>query len=44
MRVTGFWMERDGTVDVVGQTVREDDVLNDRDRKGAFSRFTGLKG
>ncbi len=39
MRVTGFWMERDGTVDVVGQSVREDDVLNDRDRKGARVQF-----
>jgi len=34
MRFTGFWMERDGTVDAVGQNVQQDEALNDRDRYG----------
>ncbi len=36
MRATGFWMERDGYLDWIGQDgVTEDDAINDRDRWGA---------
>jgi iron complex outermembrane receptor protein len=40
VRFTGFNMDRDGTVDVVGQNVQQDDAINDRDRWGL--RFQAL--
>ncbi len=40
VRVTGFNMERDGYIDVVGQEIQEDDAFNDRNRWGA--RFQAL--
>ncbi len=39
VRITGFNMDRDGYVDLVGQNIQENDSLNDRDRWGlALSR------
>jgi iron complex outermembrane receptor protein len=40
VRATGFNTERDGTIDVVGKDIQEDDALNDRDRWGL--RFQAL--
>jgi iron complex outermembrane receptor protein len=40
VRFTGFNMDRDGFVDVVGQDLQEDDALNDRNRWGL--RFQAL--
>lgn len=40
VRFTGFNMDRDGTVDVVGQNVQQDDAINDRNRWGL--RFQAL--
>ncbi len=34
IRMSGFNMDRDGTVDVVGNNVQEDDAINDRNRWG----------
>jgi len=34
VRMTGFNMDRDGTVDVVGNNVQEDNAINDRSRWG----------
>ena len=40
VRVTGFNMDRDGYVDLVGKEIQENDSLNDRDRWGL--RFQAL--
>lgn len=40
VRVTGFNMDRDGTIDVVGNNVQEDNAINDRNRWGL--RFQAL--
>jgi iron complex outermembrane receptor protein len=40
LRATGFKTTRDGYVDVVGNEIREDDAINDRDRWGV--RFQAL--
>jgi len=40
VRVTGFNMDRDGFVDVVGQDIQEKDAFNDRNRWG--TRFQAL--
>ncbi|MDG2047277.1 MAG: TonB-dependent receptor [Halioglobus sp.] len=40
VRVTGFNMDRDGYVDLIGQEIQENDSLNDRDRWGL--RFQAL--
>jgi outer membrane receptor protein involved in Fe transport len=40
VRFTGFNMDRDGYVDLVGQEIQENDSLNDRDRWGL--RFQAL--
>ncbi|MEZ5573363.1 MAG: TonB-dependent receptor [Halioglobus sp.] len=34
VRMTGFNMDRDGTIDVVGNDVQEDNAINDRNRWG----------
>jgi iron complex outermembrane receptor protein len=34
VRFTGFNMDRDGTVDVVGNDIQQDNAINDRDRWG----------
>jgi outer membrane receptor protein involved in Fe transport len=40
VRLSGFDMERDGTVDVVGNVIQEKEAINDRDRWGL--RFQAL--
>tara|TARA_R110002073_G_scaffold125745_3_gene270446 strand:- start:5775 stop:8135 length:2361 start_codon:yes stop_codon:yes gene_type:complete len=40
VRITGFNMDRDGYVDLVGQNIQENDSINDRDRWGL--RFQAL--
>lgn len=40
IRLSGFNMDRDGTVDVVGNELQEDDAINDRNRWGV--RFQTL--
>ncbi len=40
IRMTGFNMDRDGTIDAVGNDVQEDDAINDRNRWGV--RFQTL--
>ena len=40
MRLSGFWMERDGHVDLVGKEIQDKESLNDRDRWGG--RFQTL--
>ena len=40
VRMTGFNMDRDGTIDVVGNNVQQDNAINDRNRWGL--RFQAL--
>jgi iron complex outermembrane receptor protein len=40
VRLTGFNMDRDGYVDVVGQDIQQDDAINDKNRWGG--RFQAL--